>query len=219
MGLLPSSGQRDANKIINQFFIPKAEQDLLLLTESGKIKRIASSELGELTNRGLVLIKLKEGDKLNSVNLTQTGENVIIAVSSGRILRLLVDEPDLTLMGRNAMGNQAIKLRYGESMIGCVNGRQMHHLILITQQGYSKKIPLNVFRRGKLGDLGTPALQFKQKDDQLALITFSDTDKTLILPTSHNRRLIIDVDTINEWGKDGTGDQIVKLSSGETIIN
>ncbi|MGK7930139.1 MAG: DNA topoisomerase (ATP-hydrolyzing) subunit A [Microcystaceae cyanobacterium] len=218
MGLLPSSGQRDANKIISQFFLPKPEQDLLLLTEAGKTKRLASTELSELTNRGLVLIKLKEEDKLHSLNLTQTGEHLIIAISSGRILRLLVDDPDVSLMGRNAQGNQGIKLRYGETIVGCVNGRKLYHLILITQYGYGKQIPLNVFRRGKLGDLGTPALQFKQKEDQLALITLAETDKTLILPTSQQRRLTVEVDTINEFGKDGTGDRIVSLQSGEKIL-
>ncbi len=218
MELLPASGQRDANKIISQLFLPNPKQNLLLLTELGKIKRMTSEELSELTNRGLVLIKLKEGDKLHRFNLTQTGDNVIIATSSGRILRFLVDEPDIPLMGRNAQGNQAVKLRYGEWIAGWVNGRQMQNLILITQYGYGKKIPVNLFRRGKLGDLGTPALQFKQTEDHLALITLAETDKTLILPTCQQRRLTVEVDQVNEWGKDGTGDRLVKLQSGETII-
>jgi DNA gyrase subunit A len=219
LSLLSKAAQRDANNIIAHFFpFPDTStQDLLLLTQQGRIKRLAISELKELTNRGFVLIKLKEGDHLNYVCPTQEGEEALIATSGGRILRFGVTDESIPIMGRNAQGNQGIKLRYGESLVSCLTTNNSQNLLLVSQLGYGKQLPLSTLRLTKLGDVGTQAMQFTSKTDSLAGMVTVEKAGEILLLTNQNRQLKIPVDSVKLWGKDGTGDKLVKLRNEEII--
>lgn len=219
LSLLSKTAQRDSKKIVSLFFLSdKTEnKDVLLLTNQGKIKRIQLSELDGLTNRGLVLIKLKEQDYLEFVSITKEGEEVAIAMSSGRVLRFPVVDEIISIMGRNAQGNQALKLRYGETIIGCVTFDENKIVLLVSKLGYGKRLNITGLRMTKLGDIGTQALQFTQKKDSLLGMIKAGDSKNITLLTNQNKTLNMVAKDVKIWGKDGQGDRLVKLSNQEVI--
>ncbi len=220
VGLLSQAAQRDANSTIEHFFLsPEENRDLILLTAKGIIKRLAISELNNLGNRGFVLIKLKEQDSLQYVTFNQEDGEIAIATSTGRILRLPVNEQNIPTMGRNAQGNQAIKLRYGETIVGCANVTDNKNLLLVTQLGYSKQFPVNTARLCKRGDLGTPAIPFTNKQDYLASAILAQPESQVILTTNRGKRLVQELDKIEILGKDRKPQKIAKLDSEEAIVN
>ena len=220
VGLLSSAAQRDAKTTIQHFFLsPEEKRDLILLTAKGIIKRLAISELNNLGNRGFVLIKLKEQDRLQYFTFNQEDGEIAIATSTGRILRLPVNEQNIPTMGRNAQGNQVIKLRYGETIVGCANVTKNKNLLLVTQLGYSKQFPVNTVRLCKRGDLGTPAIPFTNKQDYLASATIAQPESEVILTTNRGKRLVQELDKIEILGKDRKPQKITKLDSDEAIIN
>ncbi len=220
VGLLSQAAQRDANSTIEHFFLsPEENRDLILLTAKGIIKRLAISELNNLGNRGFVLIKLKEQDSLQYVTFNQEDGEIAIATSTGRILRLPVNEQNIPTMGRNAQGNQAIKLRYGETIVGCANVTDNKNLLLVTQLGYSKQFPVNTARLCKRGDLGTPAIPFPNKQDYLASAILAQPESEVILTTNRGKRLVQDLGKIEILGKDRKPQKIAKLDSEEAIVN
>ena len=97
--LLSSAAQRDANSTVAHFFLPENHHhlDLVLLTQQGIIKRLDANELDALGNRGLVLVKLKEKDILKYFFFTEAEQEVVIATTGGRILRLPVDDVQFPL--------------------------------------------------------------------------------------------------------------------------
>ncbi|MEL4895289.1 DNA gyrase/topoisomerase IV subunit A [Crocosphaera sp. Alani8] len=219
LSLLPKSAQRDSKKVISVFFLSDntENKDLLLLTNQGKIKRIQLSELEGLTNRGLVLIKLKDNDYLEYISLTKEGEETAIAMSSGRVLRFPIVDEVIPIMGRNAQGNQALKLRYGETIISCVTLGENKTVLLVSKFGYGKRLNIAGLRRTKLGDIGTQALQFAQKTDSLlGMITVSDSQQVTLL-TNQRKSINLVAKNVKVWGKDGQGDRLVKLSNQEVI--
>lgn len=220
VGLLSQAAQRDANSTIEHFFLsPEENRDLILLTAKGIIKRLAISELNNLGNRGFVLIKLKEQDSLQYVTFNQEDGEIAIATSTGRILRLPVNEQNIPTMGRNAQGNQAIKLRYGETIVGCANVTDNKNILLVTQLGYSKQFPVNTARLCKRGDLGTPAIPFPNKQDYLASAILAQPESEVILTTNRGKRLVQDLGKIEILGKDRKPQKIAKLDSEEAIVN
>lgn len=225
LSLLPKSAQRDANAIIRAFFLPEDRKslDLILLTENGRIKRLEMEELANLTNRGLSLIKLKDQDRLYGINWGQEGQEIALATTGGRILRLEIDNLQLPVMGRNSQGNQALTLRYDEKLVGFEILDSDDKLLLVSQWGYGKRLPLNNLRLNKLGDIGSNALQFTsekrhdQQKDHLAGMVLAETGSMLVIVTNHRRKLELEIDNIGLWGKDGTGDRLVKLKKEEII--
>ena len=217
--LLSEAAQRDAKGTIAHFFLPENYQslDLVFLTEKGIIKRLESTELDALGNRGLVLVKLKEKDVLKYFSFTSEGQEMVIATTGGRILRLPINDTQIPIMGRNAQGNRVMRLRLKESLVGCDAVKPKDTLAVITQQGFGKRIPVNSLRLGNRGDIGTQAIQFSSKEDLLAGIISTTDKENIILTTNSDRRLVLPVNSLKLGEKNSTGEKAGNLKSGEII--
>ncbi|MEL6930542.1 MAG: DNA topoisomerase (ATP-hydrolyzing) [Cyanobacteria bacterium J06600_6] len=217
--LLSSAAQRDANSTVASFFLPDNYQslDLIMLTEKGIIKRLDAKELDALGNRGLVLIKLKEKDLLKYFSFVDESQQMAIATTGGRILRLPIDDMQIPLMGRNAQGSRVMRLRMKESLAGCCDVKPEESIAVISELGFGKRIPISCLRLGNRGDIGTQAIQFTTKEDNLAGITVTTGRKNIILTTSIDRRLVLPVDSLVKGEKNSPGERIGKLKANETI--
>jgi len=62
-----------------------------------------------------------------------------------------------------------LRLRKQEQLVGCVTlGKLDDNLLLVSQLGYAKRMPVSKLRRANRGDIGTQALYFTTKSDALA---------------------------------------------------
>jgi DNA gyrase subunit A len=217
--LLSAAAQRDAKGTVAHFFLPENHQDLdlVMLTEKGIIKRLAAQELDALGNRGLVLIKLKEKDTLKYFCFTTEAQEMAIATTGGRILRLPIDDLQIPLMGRNAQGSRVMRLRMKENLAGCCNVKPQDSIAVISQLGFGKQIPVNSLRLGNRGDIGTQAIQFTTKEDTLVGIMTTTGRKNLVLTTSIDRRLILPVDSLVKADKNDPGSRVGQLKANEVI--
>ncbi|MCC0178715.1 DNA topoisomerase 4 subunit A [Waterburya agarophytonicola K14] len=217
--LLSSAAQREAKGTVAHFFLPEnyRDLDLVFLTEKGIIKRLASTELDALGNRGLVLVKLKDKDTLQYFSFAAEGQEVVIATTGGRILRLPVNDAQIPIMGRNAQGNRVMRLRLKESLVGFDAVKPQNSLAVITQQGFGKRIAVNSLRLGNRGDIGTQAIQFSNKEDLLAGIISTTDKENIMLTTSSDRRLVLPVESLKLAEKNSPGDKIGNLKTDEII--
>ncbi|MCA2504730.1 MAG: DNA topoisomerase 4 subunit A [Microcystis sp. M54BS1] len=218
--LLTKTAQKESEAVLNQFFFtePQKNQELLLLSQQGRIKRLPINELEGVGSRGLSLMKLKEDDRLYGAIFTHEGLDLAIATSSGRVLRYPVREELLPMMGKSAQGLAILRLRYGEHLAGCVSLPHRENLLLISGLGYGKRLAIENLRLSQLGDLGSPALQFVNKQDSLAAMVAARPGSIVLLSTNQERKLPLEVETVMVTGKDGTGSQLVKLNPAEKII-
>ncbi len=217
INLLPEAVRSET--VVAHLMLPNALENLnlIMLTQQGKIKRLPVSELTNLTARGTTLMKLKDDDQLQFVSLGKTGENLILGTSNGRILRFEVNDEQLPIMGRTAQGTQASRLRR-EHLIGCAVLAAEDNLLLVSEQGYGKRLPVSAIRRGNRGDIGTSALQFKTASDRLLGMIPQSTAEEVMLVTSDEQVISLRLDAVKLLGKDGTGSQIVKLKTEERIL-
>jgi len=199
-------------------YLPLPEKDVILLTQQGRIKRLAASEIASIGNRGLSLVKLKERDRAANVCLTAEGEDVLLATSGGRILRFAVNDEQMPPMGRTAQGNLATRFRQQEHPVGCVSLSPDSSILLVSQLGYAKRIPVTAIRRGSRGDIGTQGLQFINSSDRVAGMVSAEPETAVVkLLTNQGRVFSLPLKEVAFWGKDGVGDRAVKLKAEETI--
>lgn len=207
---------------IAHFFLPETKhtQGLVLLTQQGRIKRLALEELQTLSNRGLSLLKLKSSDRLAQVCLLgERTQELVVATNAGRLLRFAIDEAQLPVMGRTAQGNQVTRLRQSEQTIGCVGVEEGDNLLIVTAFGYAKRLPASTLRRVNRGDIGTQALQFVDRRDRLVGLVLAQPPSTeVVLATSQARNILLCVDAVPIWGKDGTGERLPKLKTDEKVL-
>ena len=220
--MLTNTAQGNTEGVISRFLLPEKPQtqEMVLLTKEGRIKRLSLSEFVNLSRRGMTILKLKDNDELAFTQFITSGQHIILASSSGRLLRFPVNDEQLPIMGRAAMGLQAFRLLKNQQMVGCVNLNQDHKLLLVTQEGFATSIswPANQLRVANRGDLGIQVLKFHNKTDNLAAMVQVKPRREVALMTNKDRVIRVSVDIIPSFSKDTKGESICQLNRDEKII-
>ena len=220
--MLTNTAQGNTEGVISRFLLPEKPetQEMVLLTKEGRIKRLSLSEFVNLSRRGITILKLKDNDELAFTQFITSGQHIILASSSGRLLRFTVNDEQLPIMGRAAMGLQAFRLLKNQQMVGCVNLNQDHKLLLVTQEGFATAIswPANQLRVANRGDLGIQVLKFHNKTDNLAAMVQVKPGREVALMTNKDRVIRVSVDIIPSFSKDSKGESICQLNRDEKII-
>ncbi|MFN6383728.1 MAG: DNA topoisomerase (ATP-hydrolyzing) subunit A [Pseudanabaena sp.] len=172
--LLPDSTDR----IVSQFVWeknPESTEGLVLLSSQGKIKRSPLAEFADMTARGLIAAKFKEDDALFWADIVGLDQELAIATSAGRILRLKADETQIPTVGRTAAGNIALRLGSSETQIGVsvldLQNNPNSELILITAEGFAKRIAAANIRSAVRGAIGSQCFKFQSRADRLVSMT------------------------------------------------
>jgi DNA gyrase subunit A len=219
--LLPPAAQGDPDTIAGAFILPEDldEQYVLLLTRQGRIKRLSLTEFGDLTGRGLTVLKLKDDDQLHSIGVVQVGEQVVLATSSGRVLRFEVDDQQVPIASRTSQGNVGMRVGKKEAIVGWAIATSDDTFLMVSEQGYAKQMAINSLRRANTGELGTQVFQFTNKTDVLTGMVAVLPEALVFLLTNENHLARIEVDAVEVGRKDDKGDRIVKLAKTERITN
>jgi DNA gyrase subunit A len=138
-----------------------------LLSSDGRFKRLAIEEFQDLSGRAATVLKLKEGVTLKRVVAFGSKDELVVASSTGRLLRLAVTEANLPLMGRVAQGPQLMRLLPGEEVVGAASVQSGGEVLLASRLGQLKKLRVESLRLCQRGDLGQIGLRFLQRTDQL----------------------------------------------------
>ncbi|HEY9734874.1 MAG TPA: DNA gyrase subunit A [Trichocoleus sp.] len=218
--LLPDSVPSEAGAVVRQLLLDETAlaQDLIVITRQGRIKRVSTQEYTNLTGRGLTVMKLKDGDELAYAVTATAGQQLVLATSGGRLLRFEINDENLSVMGRAAQGPQALRMRKQETLVGCVAlSADNDCVLLVSAQGYAKRLPASAIALASRGGLGTQAFHFSQKTDTLAAMTAATPGAVATVLTTTERVAQIAVAEIPRQGKDTPCDRILKPAKGETI--
>jgi DNA gyrase subunit A len=166
---LPDSVTGQTEQVVDVILLPPGDADFSigLLSSDGRFKRLAGADLRDLSGRATSVLKLKDGVQLERAVLCRSGEELAVASSTGRMLRLPIDDTAVPLMGRTAQGPVLMRLLPGESIVGAAAAASGSDLLLISQQGQLKRLAMGSLRRCQRGDLGEIGLRFSERSDQL----------------------------------------------------
>jgi DNA gyrase subunit A len=154
-----------------------AEGSLGLLSSDGRFKRLPIEDFLELSGRAATVLKLKDGVELQRVVPCREGQDLVVGSSTGRLLRLAVNEANLPVMGRTAQGPMLLRLLPGEGVVGaaCVASGGDGGVVLASRGGQLKRLRLADLRLCQRGDIGQIGLRFHSRDDGLIDLCGDDT--------------------------------------------
>lgn len=138
-----------------------------LLSSDGRFKRLPLEDFLELSGRAATVLKLKENVELRRVVSCRDGGELLVASSTGRIVRLTVNEANLPLMGRTAQGPMLLRLLPGETVVGAAAANADGSVLLATETGQIKRLAVHGLRSCRRGDLGQIGLRFRQRNDRV----------------------------------------------------
>ena len=220
VGLLPDSVPAEPDAVVAQIILTEStlSKELVLTTAAGRIKRQPLSEFTHLTGRGLTALKLKDGDQLQYAVLAQVEDLLVLGTSGGRLLKFKVDDEQLPVMGRNAQGPKALRLRKQEQLVGCLAVQDADMILLISALGFAKRIPAKALRLANRGEIGTQAFRFSLKSDSLAAVVPVLAETQVTLSTTEGRTAQIAPDDVPRQGKDTPCQRILQPARGEKIV-
>ena len=166
---LPESVSSQTERVVDVLLLPEGDQafSVGLLSSDGRFKRLSGNDLRDLSGRATSVLKLKDGVTLERAVLCRSDDDLAVASSTGRILRLSIDDNTMPLMGRTAQGPMLMRLLPGETIVGAAASPSTGDLLLASQQGQLKRLALESLRRCQRGALGEIALRFNDRSDQL----------------------------------------------------
>jgi DNA gyrase subunit A len=202
---LPESVDGQGEKVVEVLVLPPEDINFSigLLSSDGRFKRIAAEEFRELSGRATTVLKLKDGVVLERAVICKETDNLIVASSTGRSLRLPIDENNVPLMGRTAQGPTLMRLLPGETIVGAAVTAADSDVLLISALGQLKKLAVSNLRLCQRGDLGEIALRFSNRNDQLVDLRACDVE--LVAVETQTGSIRLQTDSLLAEDSRGTG--------------
>ena len=198
----------------------KANECLVMVTKQGTIKKTPMTEFDTNRKAGLIAITLKEGDKLISVALASGKENVLVVTKQGKAIAF--SEDDVRPMGRNAGGVRAILLEKGDEVVSMeLDIDQTRKMLVITENGFGKRTPLDEYRLQARGGKGV-ATYDKTKFSKTGLLvgaTLVSEDDEVMVINSNGVIIRIRADEVSTLGRTTQGVKIMKVEKGNRIVS
>ena len=127
---------------------------LVMATRNGIIKKTPLEQFERVRSTGIRAITIADKDELAWVDVSSGDDHVIIATSQGMLARFSEDE--VRAMGRDAGGVIGIRLlkKEGDTVVAMRVVEPDADLLVLTETGYGKRVPMSEFRQKHRGGQG-----------------------------------------------------------------
>jgi len=112
---------------------------LVMATRDGLVKKTTLSAYRRPMKKGIIAIKLREGDELVDVAVATSSDELILATEEGMAIRFSIN--DVRAVGRNSSGVKGINLGKADHVVGMVVADPEATLLTICENGYGKRTP------------------------------------------------------------------------------
>ncbi|QEQ01538.1 DNA gyrase subunit A [Thermosynechococcus sp. CL-1] len=237
-------------KITSVIAVQEFSEDeyLVMLTRKGFIKKTALAAFSNIRTNGLIAISLEEGDQLRWVRRTREEDTIIIGSRQGMAIHFRASHDQLRPLGRATRGVKSMSLRPGDELVGMdilpaaianrfatppeddsaemedaeetVAHSEGPWVLVITTNGYGKRVPVQQFRLQNRAGMGITATKFKAKsnEDQLAALRIVNAEDELMIVTSRGIIIRQKVMDISSQSRSATGVRLQRLDEDDVIV-
>lgn len=210
----------DEDSIDDEIKFVEPEKCVVLLTESGLIKRIPAA-IFKTQKRGGKGTKT-EDDIVSMTIRTNTVDSLMIFTDKGKMYRLLVDKiPEGNNAGKGVPVNSLVEMDIDEQatvIYSIYRDTDAKYVLFVTQQGLVKKTPLEEYiGSGKRGTKGIIATKLKP-DDGLATVCLIK-DEQLIITTANGKAIRFNSEEISPSGRVSIGMKGINLDVDDYVVS
>lgn len=194
----------------------REDQFLFMTTANGIVKKVQTSEFSNAKTRGIIGLKLRDGDKLISAIPTDGESEVLLVTRRGKALRF--SEKDVRCMGRASSGIKGMKLSEGDEISGAIKIEPDDSILLLTEKGYGKRVKFENFNPHGRGTGGQKIFgKTEERGEIVGILAVSDKDE-IVCMTSQGKTLRVTAETITQQGNQSTGVKVVKISEPDFLV-
>ncbi len=187
--------------------IMKATQEgsILFMTKYGMVKKSEAKEL--IVNKSFYQVcKLNDGDEVKNVEIDKNGKSILMLTRKGMSLNF--DKVDIPTQGRISGSVKGINLDDGDSVI-FAKQVDFSHIVVVTDNGYIKKIPVKEFPIAQRYRKGLKYITFA-KNCQNVFYACDVTNNAILAVDFGLKILPLDTKKLPETERLATGNEIIK---------
>jgi DNA gyrase subunit A len=190
---------------------------VVTLTKNGQIKKTGVTEYENFREKGIIGVKIEDGDQLLGAALTDGTRDIIVATRQGMSIRF--DEKQVRPMGRSTVGVRAIDLSEGDAVVGLgVTNQGEPKVLAVCEKGYGKRTPLSEFRPQNRGGKGIILIDASERNGPVVGIALVSEDDNVMLVTDRGQTLRTKVSEIRETGRNAQGVRVMTVEEGERVV-
>ncbi len=192
------------------------DQYLLMATAAGVVKKVTTSDFQNAKTRGIIAIKLDEGDRLIGATLTSGKDEIMLITRQGQALRM--SEQDIRPLGRASRGVTGIRLSRGDELAGALRVVDETRMLIMTECGYGKRTDFSEFTPHGRATGGQRIYTISEKTGEIVgLINVADNDEVVCI-TSQGKTLRVKANTISLMGRAAQGVRILNIERPDMLI-
>lgn len=232
--LLTVSPNEDITAIIS--FSDFSDTEYLFMgTARGVVKKVTTSEFVNAKTRGVIAIKLDEGDKLVSTLLTKGSDEVVLISRQGQALR--THENHVRAMGRSSRGVTGMRLTDGDELAGVLRvdsgiaagadgaetgesrpPEKVEKMLIISEYGYGKRVDFSEFSSHGRGTSGQKIYTVSEKTGEIVGCVNVLEDEDIMCITSQGKSIKLTVKQIRVMGRAAQGVRILSIDKPDFVI-
>ncbi len=199
----------------------KDDQYLMIVTERGLGKKTSLSEYSRINKNGKKAVVLNEGDVVNTVQVINKGEHLLIASHLGKALH--AHEESFRAQGRTSRGVRALRLAEEDYIIGAEIVQEEDLVVTISEKGYGKATPIEQYRVQNRGGKGIKNLNISEKNGNVISIKKIANEELecydLLIITELGQVIRLSGSDIKVSSRATLGVTLMRMSEGDRVAN
>ena len=194
----------------------KEAKYVVMATKNGLVKKTELLLYSNLRTKGIIALKIVEGDELIGARVTSGEHDIFLATRKGKSIRF--HESDLRSMGRVAAGNIGIRMEPGDEVVGMEAIEEGATILTVTENGYGKRTKTEEYRRQSRGGKGIITVKVSERNGPVVYsYQVSDQDELMII-TGQGKIIRLRVADISIIGSNTQGVKLIDPAPGEKVV-
>jgi DNA gyrase subunit A len=194
----------------------KEAKYVVMATKNGLVKKTELLLYSNLRTKGIIALKIVEGDELIGARVTSGEHDIFLATRKGKSIRF--HESDLRSMGRVAAGNIGIRMEPGDEVVGMEAIEEGATILTVTENGYGKRTKTEEYRRQSRGGKGIITVKVSERNGPVVYsYQVSDQDELMII-TGQGKIIRLRVADISIIGRNTQGVKLIDPAPGEKVV-
>jgi DNA gyrase subunit A len=194
----------------------RPDKYLMFATKLGQVIKIPETAFSNPRSTGTNAIRLKEGDQLVDVIMTDNTREVVLSTRFGYGLRF--HEETVRIVGRNASGVIGMRFHIKEDTVCAITLVDNEHTLLtISDVGFGKRTEFDDFRGHGRGTKGVRTMVLERDAVIIESRAVSETDEIFVM-TSSGVVIRTPVSEIRIIGRGTKGVRVMRLDEKDKVV-
>jgi len=194
------------------------EQEVIMCTKKGLIKRSKLMLYSKPRKGGIYAIEVNEGDELIQAKLSSGDQDVLLATNNGKSIRF--NENQIRSTGRKTKGVTGIRMSFKDDyVIGMLVVKREGQVLVVSSRGFGKRSLLEQYREQQRGGKGVFTLKANDKTGKLISILEVVENDDLMIITDGGIMIRQSINKLNIIGRNTQGVKLLKLGEDSQIAS